>query len=313
MNLNIEPLMDAINRYLAKADEDLEEQLADEGFVAPSIAVTAIDEIEEAVATALNANTDELLESLAKSADIDDFIEKVWPTIKDVETLESVLKEGFRKQFNDLFRQCTYEWIARQDEELAVAITDARITKPAENFIKSWSNDLAGIMKLNTNQQIENILLKAAEEKHTIAQVEDAIANSSIRNVGYRSRRVAVTEVLRVESYSQLESMRQNPSAYKKVWRWNDVGQEPRANHQEINGQEVFKRDTFTLGPYSPLCPRDTSLPASETVNCHCTMDVIQDKQVLGMTTEERLALRNKYMDEVDKEYEDIVAASKGA
>lgn len=52
------------------------------------------------------------------------------------------------------------------------------------------------------------------------------------------------------------------------------------------------------------MCPRDTSLPAEESINCHCTTKDIVDQEILGMSLEDRMALREKYMNEVNAEYD---------
>lgn len=305
MSLNVVPLMEAIDRYIAKADDDLSDSLKAEGFVSIEQAVKSIGEIEEGITTVLQGHADEVLERLQEATQLPDFISDVWPTIKDADDLEKALKKIFREQFDTLMHQTTFDWIIAQDPDLPIA--DERLTKPAQDFVKSWSGDLAKIMKLNTNEQIEQLLIRADEAKKTIEEVAEDIANSGIRECGFRARRVAVTEVLRMESYGQQEAMVQNPSCYKKQW-IHCSSEHPRENHIAMDGQEVFKRESFTLtgkdgGVYHPICPRDTSLPASETINCHCIMKDIVDQNVLGMTPEERAELRTRYMDEIDAEY----------
>ena len=76
-----------------------------------------------------------------------------------------------------------------------------------------------------------------------------------------------------------------------------------------MDEQEVYKRDFFELtgkdgSTYFVLCPRDTNLPASETVNCHCLMETIEDENALGMGKDEMASLRKQYMDEVNAEYD---------
>lgn len=306
MKIDCDPLLNAINRYIEKADKDMKKELKAEGFVSIDQAVKSIGEIEDGVTEALQSHADDVLERLQAATGLPNFISDIWPTIKDAEDLENALHDIFHDQFDTLMHQTTFDWIIAQDPKLPV--TDDRITKPAQEFVKSWSKDLSKIMRLNTNEQIEKILIRADEDKRTIEQVADDIANSGIRNCGYRARRVAVTEVLRMESYGQQEAMVQNPSAYKKSW-IHCNSEHPRDNHIAMDGNTVFKRETFTLlgadgTEYHPICPRDTCLPASESVNCHCIMKVIEDENVLGMTPEERAELRTKYMDEIDAEYE---------
>lgn len=306
MNFDVSPLMSAIDRYIAKADDDLEETLSAEGYVAAGEAVKAVGKMEEAIDNALEEDADEFLKRIEESTGVENFISDIWPGMKDADDLRDALYKIFRQQFDDMLRSFIYEWILAEDPELAEVVEE--ITRPAEDFIKGWSGELARIMNLNTKDTMERLLLKAQEEAWSIDELSEAIGNSGIRNHGYRSRRVALTEMLRVESYAQQESMVQNPLAYKKKWR-HVMSANPRENHMAISGQEVFKREMFTLtgadgATYYPLCPRDTSLPASESINCHCIMETIVNENALGMTADERKAAREKYMDEVNAEYD---------
>lgn len=301
------PLMKAIERYLSKADEDLEEQLKAEGYVSTGAAVKAINVIEEEVTEAIQERVDAILSELNISADIKSFLSDKWTDMQDRQELVDTLHDLFKSQFDDLMHTCTVDWIISMDPELVVS--DDRITKYSEDFIRTWSPELARIMNLNTNASIERVLIQADQDGQTIEEVAQAIADSGIRECGYRARRVALTEVLRVEEYAHQEGRVQNPSCYKKRWVETYEAEEPRSNHIAISGQEVFKRERFTLvgadgATYRPMCPRDTCLPAKESVNCHCITEDICDDKVLGMTIEEKLALRQKYMDEVDAEYE---------
>lgn len=307
MNLNVTPLLEAIEQYIAKADNDLEDQLNEEGYVEAGVAVSHMGTIEDGVTAAVENNVDEVLARLQSASGVDDFIENVWSEISNSDEMEKALYDLFYQQFDELLHRFTKQWIISADVELGEAVDD-RITRPAEAFIKGWSQQLADIMHLNTKDGIEKILLDAQEQNQTIDEVAQAIADSGIRECGYRSRRVAVTEVLRVEEYAHQEARIQNPSCYKKEWVHTGAAH-PRENHVAISGQQVFKREPFTLtgrngGTYYPMCPRDTSLPAEESINCHCTTKDIVDQEILGMSLEDRMALREKYMNEVNAEYD---------
>ena len=225
--------------------------------------------------------------------------------------MEKALYEIFRQKFDEMFRSFTFSWILAEEPEIVEDISGEvidTITKPAEAFIKGWSGELSRIMNLNTKDSMEKMLLKAQEKSWTIDELAEAIGDSGIRNHGYRSRRVALTETLRVQSYAQQESMIQNPLAYSKRWK-HVLSAHPRENHMAMDGQEVFKREMFTLtgkngATYMVLCPRDTSLPAEETVNCHCIMETVSNENALGMTADEKKELREKYIAEVNEEYE---------
>lgn len=314
ISLNVDGLLDAINTYIRKADEEQEEGLAAEGYVAVGAAVAAMNKIEDAISEILNENTDELLKRLEKSPTIDHFIKEIWPGMQSEKELRDALEKILHDQFQSLMGECVQQFLIDADEALAV---DGRITKPAQDFIESWSSQLADLMHLNTNKQIEKILLESQEKAMSIEQVADAIADSGIRAPGWRARRVAQTEVLRVESYAQLEYMRQDPSVEEKEWvHTGSHKNKPRDNHMAVNGQRVPVEEPFELKGadgivYHPMLPRDIRLPASESINCHCRMQEIRSEKIMGMSVEERRALREKYMDEVDAEWEAAHAADR--
>lgn len=309
MQLDTKPLIDAIDRLIAKANSDLENSLESEGYVAAKDAVIYINSIEDGITALLNDNTDNLLESLKNEKNVSEFISGTWQQIKGNTELPEALEKLFFEKFDEMMHIFTKSWLIK--EVPVLANVDDRITKSGEAFVKEWSSKLADLMHLSTNQQIENILIKAVKNNWSIDDLQKGIEDSGIRECGYRARRVAVTETLRLESYAQLESMIQNPLCYKK--RWVHTGQqkgEPRQLHiytydfGGVNGQEVFKREKFKWDGYEADCPRDINLPASETVNCHCIMETIQDENIFGMSDDELKNLRQEMMDEADTEFD---------
>ena len=312
--LKVDGLINAIDTYIKKADEDLEKQLAAEGFAAAGAAVAAISKIEDAVRDALEGHADRLLAKLEKADSIEGFLAEAWPGIKSEKELRDALEKILRQQFQDLMGECVQEFLVDADKALAI---DRRITKPAQDFIESWSSQLADLMHLNTNKQIEKILLDSQEKALSIEQVAGAIGKSGIRSPGWRARRVAQMEVLRIESYAQLEYMRQDPSVEEKEWvHTGGHKNKPRANHVAMDGQRAAVEEPFELagadgGTYHPMLPRDICLPASESVNCHCIMKQIRNEKIMGMSVDERRALREKYMDEVDAEWDAAHATDK--
>ena len=314
INLEVDGLLDAIDQYIKKADEDLEERLETEGYVAVTAAVVAVNEIEDALMDALNAHADDFLERLKSASSLNEFITNIWPGVQSEKELRDAMEKLLHQQFESLMGECVQQFLIDADEALAI---DKRLTKPAQDFIESWSSQLADLMHLNTNKEIERILLESQEKAMSIQQVADAIADSGIRSPGWRARRVAQTEVLRVESYAQLEYMRQDPSVEEKEWLHTGAHKnKPRANHVAMNGKRVKVEEEFELDgadgkTHHPMCPRDIRLPASETVNCHCMMRPIRNQEIMGMSVEERRALRKKYMDEVDAEWDIAHATDK--
>ncbi len=152
MKLNVQPLMEAIEVYIRKADDDLEQTLADEGYVAPVVAVAAINRIEDSIAGAYDKEVEELLKRIADAANIENFVEEIWPDIRDTSELKNVLEEIFSEEFTNLTKTFTANWILEEAPDLAV---DDRITKPTSQFVENWSAELAKLMKLSSDEQME--------------------------------------------------------------------------------------------------------------------------------------------------------------
>lgn len=83
MQLDTKPLIDAIDRLIAKANSDLENSLESEGYVAAKDAVIYINSIEDGITALLNDNTDNLLESLKNEKNVSEFISGTWQQIKE--------------------------------------------------------------------------------------------------------------------------------------------------------------------------------------------------------------------------------------
>ena len=76
-----------------------------------------------------------------------------------------------------------------------------------------------------------------------------------------------------------------------------------------INGQTVKNDEPFTLfradgGLYYPMYPRDADLPPGESINCGCIAEPIVSEYVLGLSLEERNALRDEAIAEMNEEYD---------
>lgn len=102
MRLNVLPLMDAIEVYIRKANDDLEQTLADEGYTAPAEAVAAINRIEDSVAAVYDEQIGELLKQIEDATGVENFADEVWPEIRDEADLRNALRDIFCSEFTDL-------------------------------------------------------------------------------------------------------------------------------------------------------------------------------------------------------------------
>mgnify|MGYP005826922503 CR=1 FL=1 len=90
------PLLKAIDAYLQKADNDLADELEEEGYVQPKKTLKYLDDMEEQVAAALLAETDYILEAAKGAVDLEAFAADVWPGVKLSDELMKTLQEQMK-------------------------------------------------------------------------------------------------------------------------------------------------------------------------------------------------------------------------
>lgn len=306
MCIDCGPLLDAIERYILKADEDLESQLEDEGYEHSKETVESISDIEEQIASALQDETDEFLDAIKGAMTMEAFAKEVWPKVKDSDNLADALREIFDKQFSSLVPKYADYYINRADPALHVDEVSERTLA----WIKTWSQQLGDIMKLNSHEEIERLLTASLEKGITVQEFAKSILDSGIRDEYYKARRAAITEVLRAHSVAQHEAMMQNAGCKEKEWVHTGAHKnKPRKNHQAMNGQRVAKDAPFELegikgGTYHPMYPRDTSLPPEESINCHCLAREVPDPAILGLSPEERKKLQQEALAQMNDDWE---------
>ena len=305
------PLLDAIDRYIQKADDNLEEQLGSEGYEHPKDTVDTIKEIEEQVAAALKDETGRFLEAIAKATTLEVFAENIWPQVKDSDNLAEALMAIFRDQFSSFMPQYVDYYIAQTDRDLKCE----QVSKRTTAWVREWSQELADIMQLNSHTEIEKILTAGLEKGSSIDEFARAILESGIRDEYYKARRVAITEVLRAHCIAQQEAMMQSPAVEEKMWKHTGSHRnKPRRNHQDMDGQRVPKAMPYTLkgikgGTYYPMEPKDPSLQPEESINCHCISEPIINEEILRLPLEERQRLQQEAIDEMDDAWEQEVDA----
>ena len=303
---NCAALLKAIDAYLEKADNDLKDELAAAGFAEADKTIEAISSMEDEVAAALVAETELFTSAAAKAKDLETFARDIWPKVKQNDALAKKLKGVFEEALSELVPDLVETYIQRSDKELSIP----RISKLTTGWIEEWSEDLADLMQLNSQTEIETILETGLTNGDSIAVFTQNILDSGIRDEYYKARRVSVTEVLRAHNVAQQEAFMQSPSVTGKLWRHTGSYRiTPRENHVAMDGQTVGKEEPFTMqgidgNTYHPMYPIDPILPAAESINCHCICEPVVDESILGLSLDERQALQQQAIDEMDDDWE---------
>lgn len=318
---NSDGIIDAIDRYLAKADDDLKKTLKEEGYVNPKETVAAVNSLEEEIANALQEQTDSLLETLQEAendgADSEELQRRISAMLSADEIAVQIEAASF-DMYETQVPKLASVYMEESDGELFVETLRERTS----NWIRSWSQTLGELTQISTHEQISALIENTISEGSSIADLTRKIQDGGWRNEYYQARRYALTETLRAHSVAHEEAIQQSPACNSKEWRHTGGSKnKPRPNHVEMDGQIVPKDKPFELKgrdgtTYYPMYPRDSILPASETVNCHCIHRGIVNKDVLGLSLDERKALQQKYIDEDNanwqKELNDKAKSSAG-
>ena len=300
---NADGIIGAIDQYLAKADEDLADSLADEGYAEAEDTVDAINTMQDEVAETLQNQTDDFVAALETATG------SGWPEAQravsemmDGDDIAEQVEGAAADMLQTQIPKLASVYMQETDGGLVVDIVRHR----TQNWIASWSQRLGELMKINTHQQISDIIQSTIDKGESIEKLTRKIMDGGWRNEHYQARRVAVTEVLRAHSVAREEAIQQSPSTDRKEWRHTGAHKnKPRPNHVEMDGQIVPKDQPFELRGrdgvvYHPMYPRDPILPAGEAVNCHCIHRGVAADDALGMSLEERRRLQQKYIEEDD-------------
>ena len=306
-------LTKAIDAYIRKADNNLSDQLGKEGYAKPKKTLQYAESIEDDVADILTEETDYFVREAKTSGSLEDFQKKL-PAVTAATPATAKLSKTFATQLKRFMPEYAAYYLKKTDKSLKLA----RVSKRTTARIESWSDDLADLMKTTSKAQLESLLKKEINNGGNISQFCVDLINSGMEKEGkgeywtshYRARRVAVTEVLRAHSVAQQEAFMQSPAVEEKSWlHTGNYRNEPRQNHIDMSGQTVPKGQPFELiGEdgivYHPMYPRDVSLPAGESINCHCIQQPVVSEDILGLPLEERQKLQQQAIDEMDDDWE---------
>ncbi|MDQ0658768.1 phage minor head protein [Paenibacillus sp. W2I17] len=182
------------------------------------------------------------------------------------------------------------------DKDVAFKTLSGRTTK----WIKEWGEDLGKIMALNSHKAVEEALITAVDEGESIQQAVQRIKDLPQFD-RERARVTAQTEILAASSRSQWEAYKQSPSVVAKRWRHSgSKNNNPREAHVKMDGDEVPVDDPFDVNGHSGDYPRDPQLPPGERIGCKCVMSPVTDKKILGLSPEEKEAIRQQVLDELE-------------
>ncbi len=121
-----------------------------------------------------------------------------------------------------------------------------------------------------TKDEIAAALKASIEQGESVRQLAKRIDQLYGQSTGYRSLRIARTELTGVINDGTVKTLGKEGYQQKE---WSTVidGRE-RETHAEADGQIVGIDDYFKIGGASAFAPGDPMLPPGETINCRCAI-----------------------------------------
>ena len=307
-------LLESINAYIAKADDNLSEELANAGYVDAKDSVNNASGLEDDLSNILTDQTARIAEALEGVTTLAS-AEKILDAFFDDDSAKDEIRKLFSNFYMEHVLGCADSYIRESSGDLVVT----QLRKRTSVWINDWSDELSDLMQLNAEDDIGRKLKASIDEGKSVADFTQELIADGIRNEQYTARRAAVTEMLRCHSVAHDEAMAQDPAVVKKKWvHTGGYKNQPRANHVAMDGQIVDKDKPFKLTgadgvTYYPMYPRDPILPAGESINCKCLSQAIADEEILGMSLEERQKMQQKIIDEDDGLWEKELNAKNKA
>ena len=298
-------LVEAIDRYLAKSDDDLEKRLSEAGYTDAKKSVSDANSLEDNIYTVLNEQSEYISQQIADAESLEKALELVDDMIEDGQTRERLI-ELFEAFYIAHVPKFAESYLRETEGDMVIH----QIRQRTSHWIFDWAHELSDIMQLSSEDKLGDLIQGSIDAGESVEDLKRKILEDGIRDDAYRARATSLTEMLRAHSVARDEGIMQSPASSGKKWLHSGgYKNNPRANHIDMDGQIVDKDKPFVLTgmdgiTYYPKYPRDSNLPPGESINCHCTHVPVVDENVLGMTLEEREELQKKIIEEDDGEWE---------
>lgn len=293
----VERLLKALDKVIKEEEDDLKDEL--EEFEGVDTVIKSINNYEKKIAKLLRKQKRYFIkginEYISKDASLKDIINYVMQDLTAADTFVQDMEETTKGFLNKTISELCSMLMEAIDKDVMFEVFSEKTTE----WIKSWSKDLAVLMKLNTHTAIENILNQALENGSGIPEIVEVLKDLPEFD-RKRAKVTAITETLTAHSRSQWESYMQSPAVTEKTWKHSGgKGIEPREDHIALSGTSIAVDKEFTVGGELAQYPRDSSLSAKQRVNCHCTLGPKVDENIIGLSKEEKLKLREEALKEM--------------
>lgn len=217
----------------------------------------------------------------AEEEDLPDDVPEFFDAKKETTLLAGVklafLLQGFRQGID----------LANQTGAKAIPI-ESVFTASVRQAIEARNLEKAAQAVQTTEEQLRALLTQARADGVGVRELARRINDLYGESMGYRSLRIARTELTGVMGEGQYRTFREQGYA-EKTWSTTMDGHE-RDSHAEANGQTVPIDQPFKLAGGEAMYPGDPSLPPAELCNCRCI------PQPAGVPEDRRATINEQFL-----------------
>ena len=160
---NADEIVAAIDRYIAKKDEDLKKTLKTEGYADPDGTVGAINDLEEAVAGILADQQQDLLNTLKEAEEAGDTgeqLKKRIDTMLENDSIQDDVTDAAVSMYDDTVEPLATEYIQEVEPDMQVE----SLRKRTASWFETWGTTLGELMRLSTHDQITRLIHSAVDD-----------------------------------------------------------------------------------------------------------------------------------------------------
>lgn len=305
MNKTVQ-LIKSINDFVSKADgtDELKDLLKDHPN--KDALLVAIEDYETVIGKLLRNQKSDFIKAIKHYTEgattgnpiVSAIVEMILGDVQEADEFDVKMKVASIQFLTSTVPQLTTALMASIDNDIAFNQLSPRTL----TWINGWSEDLGKLMKLSTHNNVQKTLLEGIREGKSIDDIVLILQDHPQFNRN-RARATAITEVLTANSVSQHEAYTQSPAVTGKTWLHSGGrGITPRPAHVALNDTTIPLDEYFNVNGFHAMYPRDTELPPSERVYCHCVLAPAVDEAILGLSKDEKEIIRQQVMAEMDLE-----------
>lgn len=291
----VEQLLNAINQIAKADDEDLKEDALRDFPIVDEI-IKDVNKFEKKIAKLLRQQKKFYVDKVKNFTMKEDQL--TLGALLSYITQDAFAEDVFKDKMGEEAASFLNLTVPKMTKQLMELIdTDVQyevLSNRTLTWIDEWSGELANLMNITSQSAVTDALKWGIKEGKGIDDIARKLKDLPEFNRA-RARRTALTEVLTACSVSQNEAYMQSPAVTGKTWKHSGPRKiEPRPAHVALDGKTVGVDEEFYVNGYMAKYPRDTALPPSERVNCHCVLSPDVDESILGLSKEEKEMIRQQ-------------------